>query len=104
MHLERNVSTSILGFILGKKDIVGVCANIEHAGINTKLHMKKQTKWNVYLKPHAPYSLKVGEIPRFMKKLSAIKTPTNFMSSNLAGHINESKLQGLKSHNHHLLL
>ena len=94
MHLERNVSALILGFILREKDTVEVRLDMEHVGINTKLHMKKQIKRNVYLKPHAPYSLKVGEIPRFMRKLSAIKTPTNFMSSSLASHINRSKLQG----------
>ena len=32
MHLEKNVSTLILGFILAEKDAMGACTNMQIAG------------------------------------------------------------------------
>ena len=74
MHLEKNVSASILGFILGEKDTTAVRSDMTHAGISPSLHMRRQTSQNVYLKPHAPYTLKRGEIPKFMRRLAATET------------------------------
>ena len=84
--------------------MAAVQSDMTHAGISPLLHMRRQTSQNVYLKPHAPYTLKRKEIPKFMRRLAATKTPTNFLSSNFGGRISGQKLVGLKSHDHHQLL
>lgn len=104
MHVEKNVSSSILGYILGDRDTVAVRKDMELAGVNPTLHMQRVGGRNVYLKPHAPYSLKPSELPKFLSTLSNIKTPTGYMSSSLSGNVGEKKLQGLKSHDHHVIL
>ena len=103
MHVEKNVSASILGFILGDKDTVAVRKDLEDVGLRPELHVRPGQGGGSFVKPQAPYSLKPNEVSRFLGKLGSIKVPTGY-SAGMTKHVNDRKLQSLKSHDHHVIL
>lgn len=103
MHVEKNVSASILGFLLGDKDTISVRKDMEAVGIKPSLHLQPRPGRGNYFKPHAPYVLNTSEAAQFLRSIRSIKVPTGY-SSNMTKHVSEKNLQGLKSHDHHVIL
>lgn len=103
VHVEKNVSASILGFIMGDKDTVACRKDTEELGIVTNLHLQPRPGGGNYIKPDAPYSLKQSECDKFLRSVRSTKLPTG-CSPNLARHVHNRQLRGLKSHDHHVLL
>lgn len=62
-----------------------------------------QTRSGNYIKPKAPYVFSKREKREFLATVSSTKVPSGF-SSTLTKHIGEHRLNGLKSHDHHVLL
>ena len=102
MHIERNVSDNIMKHIFGDKDTPATRRDMEQAGVMSDLHMERSHNGN-YVKPKAPYVLTESEKSAFLSLVSSTKVPSGY-SSTLTIHIGEKRLQGLKSHDHHVLL
>lgn len=68
------------------------------------LQLQRQGTTSTFLKPHAPYSLRPAEGTVFRQTVSSIRTPSGYISSGLSKHFGQKKFQGLKSHDHHVLL
>ena len=102
MHIERNVSDNIMKHIFGDKDTPATRRDMEQAGDMPDLHMERSHNGN-YIKPRAPYVLTETEKSSFLSLVSSTKVPSGY-SSTLTKHIGEKQLQGLKSHDHHVLL
>ena len=103
MHVEKNVSASILGYLLGERDTVSVRKDMEAAGVNEELHLRPRPGRGNYLKPHPPYSFKSEEQDAFLKQVKSVKVPSTY-SAGMMRHVSQRKLHGLKSHDHHVLL
>ena len=103
MHVEKNISASILGYILGDKDNVAVRKDMEDVGIRPSLHLQRRSGGGNFIKPHAPYALRPEETASFLRRVGGIKVPTGYSSSMLK-HLSDRKLHGLKSHDHHIIL
>ena len=103
MHVEKNVSASLLGYILGEKDTVAVRKDMEQVNIKKGLHLQQRGGRGNFVKPDAPYSLRQGESIKFLQTIGAVLTPTGY-SSNMGRRVGHKKLQGLKSHDHHVLI
>jgi hypothetical protein len=52
MHIERNVCTSALGYVLGEKDTVQMRADMQDKGTMRHLHLRQRGSSETYLKPH----------------------------------------------------
>lgn len=117
MHCEKNVSQSMLGFLLGEKDTIAIRRDMEEAsessnnGTNARpprqhtpeLHLRPLGTSGRYFKPHAPYVLPANDRGRFINLISSIKTPTGY-AGQLGKHIGQKRLGGLKSHDYHVLV
>ena len=103
MHVEKNISASILGFILGDKDNLAVRKDLEDVGIRHDLHLRARASRGDYLKPQALYSLRPSETAIFLRRVGSIKVPSMYSSSMLR-HLTDRKLHGLKSHDHHIII
>ena len=91
MHVKKNVSRSVLGFLLDEKDTIAVWKDMEAIEIRRPLHLQPRPRRGSAFKPHAPYVLKPSESSTFMKTVKAIKIPTSY-SSNMTKHVSERNL------------
>ena len=92
MHCEKNVSQSMLGYILGEKDTVQVRRDMEEIGHSSQpggvrdprhqhtpeLHLRPIGTTGRFLKPQAPYALTPQARGRFINLISSVKTPTGY--------------------------
>ncbi|KAL0544657.1 hypothetical protein IC582_019775 [Cucumis melo] len=107
MHIEKNVCTNILGTvldILGKtKDNLNARRDLPDLTIRLELTPINGDK-NIFIPP-ACYTLTKKEKWFLLKTLSEMKVPQGYSSNvrNLVS-IEDSKLNGLKSHDFHVLL
>lgn len=102
MHIERNVSDNILRHLFGEKDSLATRQDMEEVGRMEHLHLQPGPDGN-YIKPRAAYVFTAQERKQFLHLVSTTKVPTGY-SSTLTKHIGESRLAGLKSHDHHILI
>jgi len=106
MHIEKNNCGYILGTFLGivgkSKDSINARLDLEDMGIRKNLHLKHDGE--EYSVPHAPYTMKKDRKLAFCDFIS-VKFPDGY-ASNLATHITADgcNLQGLKTHDCHILL
>lgn len=103
MHVERNVCASLMGFLLGTKDVVAVRKDMETVGVMPDLHLQRTGNAGVYMKPHAPYVFREDEKVRFLRNVGSTRTPSGY-SSTFTKHAGAEKLNGLKSHDFHILM
>jgi len=107
MHIERNISQNIVCTVMdlvGKtKDIVKSRYDLMDLGIRSDMHPVEDGD-NVYI-PLAPYTLSPENKQSLLQFLANVRVPDTF-SSNISRCVNiqERKLFGLKSHDHHVLL
>ncbi|XP_040382650.1 uncharacterized protein LOC102715326 [Oryza brachyantha] len=107
MHIEKNICDNILGTLLdidGKsKDTVSARLDLQDQGIRTELHLKDNG--NSYIKPAACYTMNKEQKKSFCQFLSGVKFPDGY-ASNLTRCVDLDgyKVQGLKTHDCHILL
>jgi hypothetical protein len=108
MHQERNVAESIISMCFDvtdfSKDNVNARKDLADLCNHPSLEPKRNAKGNLE-RPRAPYCLKPverKEILRWLKKLKFL----NRYASNIKRAINVStdKLNGLKSHDYHIII
>ena len=102
MHIERNVSDNIVKHLFGEKDTPSTRIDMAEAGRMRNLHLRLGAS-GTYIKPKAPYVFSESEKNKFVSLVSSTKVPSGY-SSTLTKHVGERRLQGLKSHDHHVLL
>ena len=102
MHIERNDSDNVLKHLFGGKDTLEMRRDMEQSGTMHALHLL-QTRSGNKVKPKAPYVFSEREKREFLVLVSSTKVPSGF-SSTLTKHIGERRLNGLKSHDHQVLL
>lgn len=118
MHVEKNVSTSLLGFVVGVKDTVAVRRNMEERGAPATtteprncrlqhmphLHLQLFDVVGHYFKPHALYTITAADKGRFVNLNASVRTPTGYAGP-FGKHLEKKKLGGLKSHHeYHALI
>ena len=107
MHIEKNICDSILGTLLdieGKtKDTVNARLDLLDMRIRPNQHLKEDV--NTVRKPKACYVLAKEKRIELCNFLKSIKFPHGY-AANLAKRISSdgSKVQGLKTHDCHVLL
>jgi len=107
MHIETNICEYIIGTFLGivgkSKDSINARLDLEDMGIRKNLHLKRDGE--EYSVPHAPYMMKKDQKFAFCDFIRSVKFPDGH-ASNLATHITADgcNLQGLKTHDCHILL
>ena len=108
MHIEKNVCESIYGTLLhiqGKtKDSLKSRNDLVEMGSRDELALTLKKNKCIFLSA-ACYTLTKDEKIRFCKALKSIKVPTGY-SSNIKNIVlmKNLKLQGLKSHDCHVLI
>ena len=102
MHIERNVSDNIMKHLFGEKDTTATRLDMAQSGKMSALHLRVGNA-GTYIKPKAPYVFTESERNSFVSLVSSTKVPSGY-SSTLTKHVGERRLQGLKSHDHHILL
>lgn len=102
MHIEQNVSDNILSHLFGEKDSVATRQDMEEVGRMEHLHLQPLPGGN-YSKPRAPYVFTTEERNTFLHLVSTTKVPSGY-SSTLTKHVEQNRLAGLKSHDHHILI
>jgi hypothetical protein len=103
MHIERNICLNILKHLFGEKDTAEVRRDMEAVGKFLYLHLRSHPGSTDFIKPRAPYVLTEEERSMFLDLISRTRVPSRY-SSTLIKHAGESRLAGLRSHNHHCLV
>ncbi|XP_040369498.1 uncharacterized protein LOC112186204 [Rosa chinensis] len=107
MHIEKNVTESVIGTLLGmdgkNKDSLNARLDLQELNCKPKYHPKLVGGRCTY--DPMPFTLKVTEKSLFCEILSLALLPDGF-SSNLARCVRkaERKLVGLKSHDCHIIM
>jgi len=106
MHVERNVTASIISTLLhcGKsKDGLNARKDLEVLGIRKDMHPKTEGK-RTYLRAEL-WSLSKTEKKIFCYRLYDFKGPDGYCSDISKGvSLDECKVTGLKSHDYHVLM
>ena len=107
MHIEKNICDALLGIILcleKNKDTVNARLDLQDMGIHPDLHLEEDEDNSVSM-PAAWYSMEKEERVAFCVFLKSIRFPYGY-ASNLTRCISAdgSKVQGLKTHDCHILL
>ena len=109
MHVERNLSANILGFLFGEKDTPAIRKDMEDAEAERspqrwrEFWLRRRPNSDVYLQPKAPYVFTEEERRHFLRLVASTPVPTGY-SATLRKHVGEGKLTALKSHDHHIIL
>lgn len=104
MHIEKNISDSLLKFLSGDKDTPAVRRDLERRGIRPDLWLKPhQSRPDVLLKYQAPYICTSAEWQIFIGRLGELRVPSGYCGQ-LKKHITEQKLGSMKSHDHHVMM
>ena len=104
MHTEKNIAENILKTLFGEKDTPK--ARLDMQGRNIRRHMWLRgvgEDANRAFMPDANYVLSKEDLEKFLQCLKSMKMPTHYCC-NLHSKISKGKLQGLKSHDYHVLL
>ena len=108
MHIEKNISESLVGTLLdikGKtKDGLNSRKDLVEMNIREDLH-PIEVGDKKYILPAAPHTLSMVEKQTFCKRLKELKLPDGYASNiSKCVDLNECKLSGLKSHDYHVLM
>jgi hypothetical protein len=109
MHIKKNICDNLLGTFLnieGKtKDTINSRLDLEDMGIREDLHLQPVDDGESYEMPEAWYTMSKEEKIAFREFIRAVKFPDGY-AANLAKCVSADgcKLQGLKTHDCHILL
>ncbi|XP_020262086.1 uncharacterized protein LOC109838047 [Asparagus officinalis] len=110
MHIEKGVSEHILNLLLCKdeksKDNLQARRDLQHFNIRKELHpIPKLGKPGKFVLPNLVYHMSKLEKKIFLEVLHELKVPTGFSGSfNKKIKTVKSKIDGLKSHYHHVIM
>ena len=108
MHVEKNISESTYGTLLGiegkNKDTDKAQIDLQNMNFRHTLHLKQRPDGS-YDKPRAFFSLSPNERDGFYDFLKSVKYPNGY-AANISRLVNakNGRLSGLKSHDCHVLL
>ena len=108
MHVEKNISESTYGTLLGikgrNKDIDKARIDLQNMNFKHTLHLKQRPDGS-YDKPRAFFSLSPSERDGFYDFLKSVKYPGGYVA-NISRSMNEKngRLFSFKSHDCHVLL
>ena len=109
MHIEKNITENLLGTfmtIAGKsKDTLNARLDLEDMGIREELHLQLNEEDGSYDMPPAWYTMSKEEKIAFCEFIRSVRFPDGY-AANLEKCISPDgcKLQGLKTHDCHILL
>jgi Domain of unknown function (DUF4218) len=104
MHIEKNVTESLLKFLSGEKDTGAVRMDLEQKGIRPDLWLKCQSNQaNVLLKYQAPYVCIGLEWKTFLTRLASLRVPSGYAGA-FKKHVNNKKLGSMKTHDYHVMM
>lgn len=105
MHIEKNVATTLTGFLLGDDDTIAVRRDLQECAVMENLHLVREGDTNNYLMPQAPYVLRPGEKRRVLETIKKVQVPSGHCA-NFAKLVNleKGKFQFMKSHDWHVLI
>ncbi|XP_021838978.2 uncharacterized protein [Spinacia oleracea] len=106
MHIEKNVSESIIGTLFGiegkSKDTTQSRIDLVHLNIRQNLHPQEVSGKKTYLPP-ASFTLSKKEKEEMLGVLASVRVPDGY-AANIKRRFIDGKLYGLKSHDHHILM
>ena len=108
MHVEKNISESTFGTLLGiegkNKDADKARKDLKNMGIRSVLHLKERPDGS-FDKPRAFFSLYPEERDGIYEFLKLVKYPDGY-ATNISRLVNtrNGRLLNLKSHDYHMLL
>lgn len=106
MHIEKNITESLIKFLEGTKDSVKVRQDLQVR--NQQPHLWPRTdprKAGGFVKPMAPYVLSKEEKQQFHARISALRFPTGYAGA-FKRHVKQKTkvLGGMKSHDYHIMM
>jgi hypothetical protein len=108
MHQEHNIAESIISMCLDvtsfSKDNMNERKNLAALCDHPLLEVKINAKGNL-TRPRAPYCLKPAERKEILKWLNKLKFPDRYAANiKQAVNVGTGKLNGLKSHDYHIIM
>ena len=90
--------------LMGMKDSAGSRIDAEDLGIREEIWLQPpRRRQDEYYMPHAPFLFKPEERKEFVKIVSKIRTPSNYVGS-IHKRLEDGKLQYMKTHDYHVLM
>jgi hypothetical protein len=102
MHVERNVSESILKYLFGDKDTIEVCKDLKEVVVMQHLWLHQQGGGS-YKKPQAPYVFTRNDAKAFVDFVAKVQAPT-WYATTFKKHVGNQRFQHMKSHDHHVMV
>jgi hypothetical protein len=108
MHQERNIAESMISMCLDvtgfSKDNMNARKDLAALYDHPLLEVKTNAKGNL-TRPRVPYYLKPAERREILKQLKKLKFPDHYATNiKRAVNIGTGKLNGLKSHDYHIIM
>ncbi len=106
MHIEKNITESLIKFLEGTKDTVKVRQDLKARRQQPELWPKADTKRaGGFVKPLAPYVLSKQEKQTFHDRISALRVPSGYAAA-FKKHVKHKTkvLGGMKSHDYHIMM
>jgi hypothetical protein len=103
MHVEWNVSDSILKYLSSERDTVEVHKDIEETHVKWYLWLHQDPRGENYVKPQAPYVFTSNERTKFLDFVYEICATTSYVVG-FRKHIGLNKLFNMKNHDHHIMM
>jgi len=101
MHCEKNLCENMMKFFFGTKDTITVREYIKDCGIQP--HLWLQDVGGRIIKPIVSFVLLDEGKKRFLQIIFKLKTPFHFVLS-LKKIITRMEIQGMKSHDYHVMM
>jgi len=103
MHIECNISKSLLKYLFGEWDTMEVRKDLEEVGMKWHLWLHWDLSNMNYVKPLALYVFTWNERQAFLAFVSSICAQIGYATT-LKKHVGPNTLYNMKSHNHHVML
>lgn len=103
MHVEHNMSKSVLKYLFGEKDTLKVCKDLEQAKVMWHLWLHQQDESANYIKPLAPFVFTWNESKAFFNFVAQVHAPIGHVVA-FKKHIGLRRLMNMKSHDHHVMV
>ena len=105
MHCEKNLCKNVVKTIFGEKDTPMVRHDMQETNIRPHLWLQpSERRSGEFIKPLAPYVMKDEEKIEFIRIITNLRFPSNYVSAFKSRVDSNGTLRGLKSHDYHVLM
>ncbi len=103
MHVECNVSESVLKYLFGEKNTLEMRKDLKQAKLMQHLWLHQKDEGANYIKPLAPFVFIQNASKAFLDFVAQIHAPIGYATT-FRKHVGARRLMNMKCHDHHVMV